>query len=310
MWSPRRDEAAESRSPHTVAGKAARTPTTAAAPRTRRPLQAGAAASVSPSPPPSSLPIFECDVMTVDPGEAVARRWYNVRLVCRLRPDLSWRVTRRYSDFDSLATDVEHEARTHGVCLPPLPPKLPSLLLSAAELQRRVLGLQRWSQHVLSSPVLLGHPAVLTFFNLSFGLWYVVDAVAAPALVLDPAQQCAATTIQAAARRMRQQHNFREALRAATLLQLASRRALVTARRRRQAAVPAIADMAAHAALSDAGAGTQPRSSHQKACFVTSSGRRPAAVAFPRRRSQQRPAPPVVVFFEGMQQALGMLRPR
>ena len=113
----------------------------------------------------SSSRLFDVRVMGVESSGGAAR-WYNVRLVCRLRPELSWRVTRRYRDFDALMTALQADsaagrlfnthASAHSPCttaLPRLPPKL--LILSIAEQQRRVLGLQRFCQQLLSMPHVL-----------------------------------------------------------------------------------------------------------------------------------------------------------
>ena len=142
-------------------------------------------------------------MLCVECAEDVAR-WYNVRLTCRLRPELSWRVTRRYREFDALACGLRAELPAYPV--PELPPKLLPLFGGAAQLQRRAIGLQRFCQEVLASPALIGVPAVAEFFDLSFGLWCQRDEEASQAQsFVDPAQQLAAVRIQAHARRMRVQ---------------------------------------------------------------------------------------------------------
>ena len=174
----------------------------------------------------SSPVLFDVRVLGVDSGDDNAKRWYNVRIVCRLRPDLSWRVTRRYREFDALAAEVQREVTRSGgaVEMPRLPPKLLAPLLSAADLQRRVLGLQRWSQQMLSIPCLLAHPKVIDFFDLSFGLWYIRDDVAPPTLLVDPAQQRAAAQVQAHVRRRHAQSSLRTQRSAVVVLQRAARR--------------------------------------------------------------------------------------
>ena len=128
-----------------------------------------------------------------------APRWYLVRLVCRLKPGLSWEVTRRYSEFDALWAELAPVALAAGEPLPQLPPKVPRLLLSEIERQRRVIGLQRCAQLLLAMPHMLGRAEVGAFFNLDYGLWLERDPTAPPPL-LDPAQQRAAIVLQAHAR--------------------------------------------------------------------------------------------------------------
>ena len=77
---------------------------------------------------------------------------------------------------------------------------------------------------MLASTVLLGDPEVATFFDLSFGLWYVRDNVATRGTLLDPAQQRAAALIAAHMRRRREQRKLAMAVRAAIELQAAGRR--------------------------------------------------------------------------------------
>lgn len=277
---------------------------------------------------PLLLPIFDVRVMAVDSGAASVQRWYNVRLVCRLRPDLSWRVTRRYSEFDALAVAIKRNNAVH-MLVPSLPPKLPSLLLSAAELQRRVIGLQRWSQHVLASTVLLGDPEVATFFDLSFGLWYVRDNVATRGTLLDPAQQRAAALIAAHIRRRREQRKLAMAVRAAIELQAAGRR-LINVQRERQARDRAWTAASIVAAMGtrddDMRLGTSsalvPLSSTQSALVPSAMGysaaktAQPTSAAFGRRMtaaaraaaattSRKRSHAAGVHIFEGVQAVLG-----
>jgi hypothetical protein len=139
-------------------------------------------------------------------------QWYNVRLVCRLRPDLSWQVTKRYSDFDALAQRLALDVGSPAS--PKLPPKLPVILLSPARLQRRVLGLQRFCQQVLAQPCLVSHRHVAAFFDLDFGLWHITCRMPPP--VLDSSQQHAVRVLQCRTRtflRARQQMYRRRALR-------------------------------------------------------------------------------------------------
>lgn len=141
----------------------------------------------------SSRALFDVRVMGVEAEGSV--RWYRVRLVYRLRPNFSWEVTRRFSQFDALAQGLTQQEDTG---LPAMPRKLPQLLLTPTEEQRRILGLQRYCQALLSTPELLGHATVSKFFDLSFGLWH---ATSSPPLRLDRAQERAACLIQAQMRR-------------------------------------------------------------------------------------------------------------
>lgn len=140
----------------------------------------------------SSSP-FEVRVMGVDCVKSQIR-WYLIRLVCRQRPGSAWEVVHRFSEFDALANAI----RVHDNSLPPLPRRVPSLLLSGTQLQRRIVGLQQFSEAVLSNPHLLSLSAVGAFFDLNFGLWH--DASTPPPRV-DRAQQRAARMLQAKARR-------------------------------------------------------------------------------------------------------------
>ena len=170
-------------------------------------------ASPAAPPPPPLLPshLFDVRVLLIATTASSPSRWYNVRLVCRLRPTLSWRVTRRFSDFDALLQRLRADAPPtlcHG--LPSLPPKLPHLLLTPALQQRRVLGLQKLCQELLASPAMCADARVGDFFDLSFGLWHVQDAAPPPPL-LDPAQYSAAALVQAHVRRMCVLHRVKTA---------------------------------------------------------------------------------------------------
>ena len=182
--------------------------------RARRPLEELASPPQltvpSPSPaPPASL--FNVRVLLLENSEDPDRaRWYNVRLVCRLRPELSWRVARRYSEFDALLQQLQLDASS-SASLPRLPPKVPSLLLTSALQQQRVLGLQKWSQELLACPALCAHPAVAAFFDLDFGLWHQRAAAPAP-LLLDAACGWAAVHVQSAWRAHRVKRRLRRAL--------------------------------------------------------------------------------------------------
>ncbi len=149
---------------------------------------------LAPRPPFSEPAVFGVRVMEVGASDDEIR-WYLVRLVYRLRPGLSWEVVRRFREFDALASQLPHPARGRP-SLPPLPPKLPSLLLSQTAQQRRVVGLQRFCQRLLSCPELIALPVVAEFFDLDFGLWRAV-ASSSPPPQLDRAQQRAAHVIQA-----------------------------------------------------------------------------------------------------------------
>ena len=102
----------------------------------------------------------------------------------------------RFSEFDALACELR-AGRTQPARLPALPPKMPALLLSQTERQRRVVGLQRWSEHVLSTPSLVAHRALGDFFCLDSGLWHspapspprVDEALAHAASLLQVAMQ-------------------------------------------------------------------------------------------------------------------------
>ena len=80
-------------------------------------------------------------------------------------------MVHRFSEFDALASELR-AGRSPPARLPALPPKMPALLLSQTERQRRVVGLQRWSEHVLSTPSLVAHKALGDFFCLDSGLWH------------------------------------------------------------------------------------------------------------------------------------------
>ena len=114
----------------------------------------------------SSCAVFEVRVLGVEPDA----RWYNVRLRCRLRPEFCWQVTRRYSDFAKIASHLSKE--DDGASIAVLPPKLPLVMLSPAHRQRRVLGLQRFCQHLLAQPRLASDNRVAAFFDLDFGYFF------------------------------------------------------------------------------------------------------------------------------------------
>lgn len=199
--------------------KAALSPSTLERPRSRRPLQEltppqPIAPSPS-SPPPSQAPppsLFSVRVLLLENADDRVL-WYNVRIVCQLRPELSWRVARRYRDFDALLQALRHE--TLSVPPPPLPPKVLPLMLNSFLQQQRVIGLQRWCQDVLACPSLCGHAAVSEFFDLDFGLWHQRAAAPQPP-VLDAACSWAAVTVQSSWRAHRVQQSLRHALAAAT----------------------------------------------------------------------------------------------
>ena len=186
------------------------TPATQKIARHRRPLQPRSQENGSRSscgcPPlavatvePSLPPVFTVRVLAIEHHE----RWYNVRLTCRLRPDVAWHVRRRFSQFDSLQSRMRGEVSyTEDVVVPALPPKhLPALMLSPAQRQRRVIDLQRFCQAVLGSPALLGTLSVRDFFDLDFGLWHVIGSPLPPP-VLDAAQERGVRVLQAHARLM------------------------------------------------------------------------------------------------------------
>ena len=173
-------------------------------------------------------------------------RWYNVRIVCKLRPELSWRVARRYREFDALVSSMNKE---NEPALPPLPPKMPSILMGVAERQRRVLGLQTFCQAALANPALVAHKRISEFFDLDFGcarethskpphtspphafylyafrLWHMSksDREAQP-LLLDNHIHWAASHIQCYARRMRVRRRIAQAVRAVSTLRGVARR--------------------------------------------------------------------------------------
>ena len=93
---------------------------------------------------------------TIDESEPGMPRWYLVRLVCRLRPSVSWTVRRRFAHFVSLSRALA--VSCSGSDLPVLPSKL--MLHTAAEQQRRTAGLQRFCEQCLAEPTLLSAPAV------------------------------------------------------------------------------------------------------------------------------------------------------
>lgn len=213
------------------------TPSTLARPRARKVLTpltpatlnvaAGSAAALSPPAAPSQGSFFDCRVMTAVPNadeDSSSTTWYSIKITCRLRPDLtSWRVTRRYSEFDALASHLAN-ARPLPLPkedLPPLPPKIPSLLLSAAQRQRRVVGLHKWCLQILSHAPLLANERVAEFFDLSFGVWHMRDASLAPPppLLLDAALHASATIVQAHSRRHCARCRLRRAIAAAMCVQ-------------------------------------------------------------------------------------------
>jgi hypothetical protein len=121
-------------------------------------------------------------------------------------------VVHRFSEFDALA----HVTSARDESLPPLPRKMPSLLLSGMEQQRRIVGLQKFSEAVLSNPHLLSLPAVSDFFDLNFGLWH---AALLPPPRVDRAQQRAARMLQTEVRRWLSMLHLRRARGAASLIQ-------------------------------------------------------------------------------------------
>ena len=136
---------------------------------------------------------FEVRVMGIDCLKTKVR-WYRVRLICRHRPGSAWEVMRRFSEFDMLLRRIMNE----GEDLPPLPCKMPSLLLSPTEQQKRIIGLQHFSEAVLANPLLLAMPVVSRFFDLDFGLWHATSSLSP---MIDRGAQRAARMIQAEARR-------------------------------------------------------------------------------------------------------------
>lgn len=183
------------------ADRAGATPRTHERSRSREPLQ-HLFDSPPPPPPPALQPsrLFDARVLLIAENASGAARWYNVRLVCLLRPDLAWRVTRRYRDFDALLQRLQRDATQCE--LPALPPKVPQLLMTPALQQRRVLGLQKFCQELLASPALCAHAHVGDFFELGEMLWHVHDH-APPPRQLDPAQCWAVVLVQAHVRQLR-----------------------------------------------------------------------------------------------------------
>mmetsp|Transcript_31042 Transcript_31042/g.102708 ORF Transcript_31042/g.102708 Transcript_31042/m.102708 type:complete len:280 (-) Transcript_31042:545-1384(-) len=179
-----------------------------------------ASPAAAPDPSLSGAWLFDVRVMGVDcrKRESNGVRWYLVRLVCRQRPGLSWEVTHRFSEFDALARQIKPP---ESLALPPLPRKLPSMLLSHTEKVRRVVGLQRFCESLLASPALVGTAEVSTFFDLDFGLWHAAATEAAPRL--DRSQQRAARMLQREIRRWSSVRSLQRARGAATSLQRAWR---------------------------------------------------------------------------------------
>ena len=143
--------------------------------------------------------VFDVRVHSIQPDE----RWYNVRLVCRLRPDVGWHVCKRFREFDTLASSLRRHAGGGGAVVPGLPSKaVPAALMSTEQRQRRVLGLQRFCQLVLADADLFAAPAAADFFDLDFGLWHMMDDTdARPAPVLDAALERAVRLLQSRWRR-------------------------------------------------------------------------------------------------------------
>ena len=135
-------------------------------------------------------------VFAIEPYE----RWYNVRLVCRLRPEVSWHVTRRFSQFDALRKRLREEVASDSV-VPALPPKHLPAMMSEASRQRRTIGLQVFCHEVLSSPALLGTSSVQDFFDLDFGLWQLRGSPLPPPM-LDAAQEHGIRVLQMHTRQM------------------------------------------------------------------------------------------------------------
>lgn len=106
-------------------------------------------------------------------------------------------MVRRFSEFDALARELRAD-RAHPTKLPVLPPKMPALLLSQTERQRRVVGLQRWSEHVLSAPGVVAHASLGRFFCLDSGLWH--SPAPSPPPRVDEALAHAASLLQASTR--------------------------------------------------------------------------------------------------------------
>lgn len=176
--------------------------------------------------------LFDVRVMGVDASAKSQVRWYVVRLVCRQRPGSAWQVTRRFSEFDLLARQL----RLCEPAVPPLPRKVPPLLLGPTEQQRRVVGLQRFAEGVLSNPPLLSLREVAKFFDLDFGLWHAIEAAPMPSL--DRAQERAARMLQSEARRWRSAVAHARARDAASCLQRHWRR-----RRTLAAPLPGLAEV-------------------------------------------------------------------
>ena len=180
---------------------------------------ASAVRSSSQAPPAAAH--FDCRVLTAmsHDEEQAAATYYSIKVVCRMRADQPcWRVTRRYSEFDALARSVQSSHPQDAKGLPSLPPKMPSLLLTASQRQRRVVGLQKWCHRVLSLAPLLADPHVAEFFDLSFGIWHLPDADAPP-LVLDAALHRSASLVQAHTRRHCACCRFQRSRSAATRIQ-------------------------------------------------------------------------------------------
>lgn len=114
----------------------------------------------------SSATLFDLTLCVEDEGSSPTR-WYLIRLVCRLRPSVSWTVRRRFAHFVGLSRVLT--ASCPGMEIPTLPSKL--TLRTAAKQQRRVTGLQWFCEQCLSDPKLLAEPSVGKFFDLDFGLW-------------------------------------------------------------------------------------------------------------------------------------------
>eukprot|EP00966_Prymnesium_polylepis_P152819 3529865-Prymnesium_polylepis.1 len=102
----------------------------------------------------TSLALFNVRLSPI--GDAGTTRWYLVHLVCRLRPKVSWTVRRRYANFACLVRALSTVYPSSAI--PTLPPKL--MLKTAAEQQRRTLGLQLFCEQCLADQKLLPEPIV------------------------------------------------------------------------------------------------------------------------------------------------------
>ena len=100
--------------------------------------------------------LFNVRVLTEPEDHDGTTRWYQIRMVCRLRPSMSWTVRRRFSHFTVLSRELSKSCL--DCVIPSLPPKL--TLWTSMEQQRRTSGLQRFCEAVLLNPIILADPVV------------------------------------------------------------------------------------------------------------------------------------------------------